>query len=149
MEVSALKAIRVPIQPFVTIHEDTSSGFGRVHVNCYSMKETELVKSCLEWLQWKGIFAWRVNNVGIYNKKSGGYFFHGLAGVSDILGILPVKVEDGKPVGALLAVECKVGKNEPTEDQHHFLQTINEKGGIGVWVTSLEELQEDLRSLGV
>jgi hypothetical protein len=105
------------------------------------MRETDLVKSCLEWLSYHGIYCWRNNTAGIYSKKSGGYFFHGMRGVGDIVGILP----DGR----FLSVECKVGTNKPTEHQTEFMKKIAENNGVAIWVSSLDELRVDLVGLGI
>jgi hypothetical protein len=77
----------------------------------------------------------------VYNKKSGGYFFHGMKGGGDILGIIPN--------GTFLSIECKVGKNKPTAHQEKFMKNIAKNNGIAIWVTSLEELQSDLAGLGI
>lgn len=109
------------------------------------MKETDIVRDCLQYLQYRGIMSWRQNTTGIFNAKSGGYYFHGRKGVSDILGVFPQTVEiEGKKVvqGLFLAIEVKMPKKNPTPDQHKFLDEINSKGGIGICVHSVEELDD-------
>lgn len=101
--------------------------------------ESAVVKSCLEYLKLRGIFAFRVNTAGIYNAKSGGYYFHGLAGVSDILGILP----DGR----FLAVECKSAKGKVSPHQQDFLDQITNNDGVACVVRSVDELAEDLKEV--
>jgi hypothetical protein len=55
-----------------------------------SAKETDLVRACLGWLALHRVKAWRMNNTGIFDPARKVFrTFHGLAGVSDILGILP------------------------------------------------------------
>lgn len=107
------------------------------------MKETEIVKACLHYLKLKGVYAWRNNTVGIFSKKSGGYFFHGLRGVADILGIVPQQCPCALQ-GVLLAIEVKKPGNRPTNDQSAFLGQIKERGGISMVVHSVDELKEEL-----
>jgi len=56
-------------------------------------------------------------------------------GVSDILGVYRVKVEDlikwnVKEVGVFLAIEVKAPGKEPSDNQDKFLQAIKNNGGI-------------------
>lgn len=111
------------------------------------MKESEIVKDCLEYLSARGILAWRQNTTGIFNAKSGGYYFHGKKGVSDLLGVFVQEVTvDKKKVkmGIFLAVEVKMPKKKPSEHQELFLKEVNDRGGIGLCVHSVEELHEAL-----
>ena len=114
-------------------------------------RETDVLSSCLEWLRMKGVWCWRQNQ-GAIPLKSGGYRrFVGLKGVADILGILPQTVcvvgDDG-PVtfGNLLAVETKRHGENPRPEQVEFLRLVNERGGVGVCVHSVSELEEALAS---
>jgi hypothetical protein len=103
--------------------------------------ESAIVSSCLEFLAWKGIEAWRQNQ-GAIPIAGGGYRrFTGKRGLSDIIGIL----DDGR----WLAVEAKLPGNKPTADQDGFLDMIFRKGGVATWVTSVTELEADLREAGV
>lgn len=106
------------------------------------MKESELVKSILEYLVWKKIFAWR-NNTGAVvaeNKGKKRFFRFGLVGSADILAILP-------PNGRLLAIECKREGNVPTEAQRRFLEQIKASGGLATVVYSLADVEEALKDL--
>lgn len=100
------------------------------------LTEREILRQCLDYLEMIGIFAFRVNNMGTYNKKSGGYFFHGTKGVPDILGIIQN--------GYMMGIEVKRPGKHLSEDQHLFLKRINDEGGFGVCVHSLDELVEAL-----
>lgn len=100
------------------------------------MPESDVVRSCLDYLKIRGIFAWR-QNAGVIPLANGGVRFSGLRGVSDILGILP----DGR----FLAVECKSAKGKTSEHQDAFLDQIAANGGVACVVRSVEELAEDLR----
>lgn len=103
-----------------------------------SMSETEILKACLDYLHTINVFVWRNNNVGIYNQKTGKYYFHGIKGVSDILGIYK---------GKFLAVEVKTPDGKLSEDQQLFLDKVDEEGGNALIVRSVDELIEDLSNL--
>lgn len=105
--------------------------------------EREIQNACMKWLALKGIFHFRHNNVGIFNPKTKGYFFHGLHGVSDIIGIF-TQNHEGARFGCLLAIEVKTPDKNPTPSQQLFLKEVNERGGIGICVHSVEELEEKL-----
>lgn len=100
-------------------------------------KESDIVRACLEYLKHRGIFSWRNNTAGIFNQKTGGYFFHGIAGVSDILGIIPNS-------GKLLAVECKTAKGRLSPAQEIFQTMISDNEGIAITARSVDELAHDL-----
>jgi hypothetical protein len=112
-------------------------------------RETDVLSACLQWLQMKGVWCWRQNQ-GAIPLKGGGYRrFVGLKGVADILGILPQTVRvvgDDGPVtfGNLLAVETKRLGENPRPEQEEFLRQVNERGGVGVCVHSVGELEEML-----
>lgn len=99
--------------------------------------EKEVLNSCRQYLELKGFLVVRHNNIGVFNKKSGGYFFHGQKGVSDLLCC--------SPKGIFVAVETKVKGKKPTPEQSAFLQRVNDLGGVGCWVTSIEDLEADLK----
>jgi hypothetical protein len=87
------------------------------------------------------VLAWRQNTGAFTSEYRGKRRFHrfGLCpGSSDIIGILPG--------GRFLAVECKVGKNKPTPSQESFLREVNESGGLGLCVWSVDELMDELDS---
>lgn len=104
--------------------------------------ENDVVKGCLSLLAACRIPAWRINNVGIFDQAKGRYRFNGTHGIPDILGLLP---KDG---GQFLGVECKHGKNKPSEAQTAILETINQAGGLGVVVWSVDDLASVLRDMG-
>ena len=112
-------------------------------------RESDVLSGCLQWLQLKGVWCWRQNQ-GAIPLKGGGYRrFVGLKGVADILGILPQTVRvvgDHGPVtfGNLLAVETKRRGEKPRPEQEEFLRQVNARGGVGVCVHSVSELQKVL-----
>ena len=108
-------------------------------------KESDIQKACLEWLHYQGIFAWRSNQVPVPLKGGGFRRFVGLRGVSDILGILPQRCSCALQ-GVFLAVEVKrprTGRLSP--EQKAFLAKVNDLGGLGIVVTSVEDLEEQLQ----
>ena len=115
-----------------------------------STRETDLVRACLDWLALHRIKAWRMNNTGIFDPARKVFrSFHGERGVPDILGIFPqtVRLDDGSTVtfGNFLGVECKRPGEKPRPEQEMFLREIRDRGGIGLCVHSLTELEEQLR----
>jgi hypothetical protein len=115
-----------------------------------STKETDLVRACLDWLAFHRVLAWRANNTGIYDPARKSFrSFHGLKGVPDILAILPraVALGDGGviTIGSFLGVECKRPGQRPRPEQAAFLREVQARGGIGVCVHSLRELEQHLQ----
>lgn len=104
--------------------------------------ETVVVRQCLDFLALYGIFAWRVNNTGIYDPTRKVFrTFHGLKGVSDILGVL-------EPGGRFLAVECKRPGEKLKPAQEAFQSTVTAAGGLALVVTDVKELEAHLREEG-
>lgn len=92
------------------------------------------------WLSLQKCFFFVHDSVGIYdpvrkqfrtNKSP-----YRVKGVSDILGIWE---------GKFLAIEVKAGRNRPTEDQVAFIDTVNDRGGIGIIAWCLEDVQRALK----
>jgi len=86
----------------------------------------------------------------VFDPKIGAFRrFAGLRGVSDILGILPQNTEvsgydQPQTFGNLLAIEVKRPGKKPTDDQACFLAEVNRRGGIGVCVHGVDELEREL-----
>lgn len=115
----------------------------------FTFTESDVLSACLDYLHLRGILAWRTNNTGVFDPAKKVFrTFRGLKGVSDILGIVtqPMTLATGQEImqGIILAVETKKPGNKPTPDQEWFLDEVNRRGGIGVWVTSVQELEEKL-----
>jgi hypothetical protein len=113
-------------------------------------KETDLVRACLDWLALHGVMAWRANNTGVFDPVKKVYrSFHGRKGVADILGVLSRSAPGGgdgpETVGLFLAVEVKRPGERPRADQEAFLDDIRRRGGVGLCVHSLTELEAGLR----
>lgn len=96
--------------------------------------ESEVLKECLSVLKEMNIFCWR-QNTGAFQTKNGGFFRSSMAGVSDILGILP----DGR----FLAVECKREKGGIlSSKQIEFLGKVDQNKGVAIVASDAEKLRE-------
>lgn len=96
--------------------------------------ESEILKECLSVLKEMKIFCWR-QNTGAFQTKNGGFFRSSIAGVSDILGVLPN--------GRFLAVECKREKGGVvSEAQKNFLSQIDSNGGLAIVSNNAESLKK-------
>ena len=101
--------------------------------------ESEILKECLSVLKEMKIFCWR-QNTGAFQTKNGGFFRSSMAGISDILGILP----DGR----FLAVECKREKGGILSDkQIEFLGNIDKNKGVSIVARDSEKLREILTNI--
>lgn len=104
------------------------------------MRESDVLKACLDYLKYRGFFIWRQNQGAIPTADGGFRRFAGLRGVSDILGVLPA--------GRFLAVEVKRPGGKKSPEQDAFLSRVAELGGFASCVSSVEELASDLKEEG-
>lgn len=74
--------------------------------------------SALKELEWRGVDAWRQNNIAVRRRT-----FIGRYGVSDIMGFC-------KRTGRIVAVEVKTANDRLSDDQIKFLNDIKTAGGI-------------------
>lgn len=106
------------------------------------MSEADLVQAVVELIALKGGVAIRINSgMRVIEDADGSrrVFKGAKKGTSDVLALYR---------GRFLAIECKVGKNQATEDQLRFLDDVYEKGGIAMIVRDgLEELERVLNLL--
>ncbi len=105
-------------------------------------KESPVVKAVLVYLYHRpDVIAWR-NNTGAYKTEEGQYIRYGYKGSADILGVIA-------PHGRFLAVECK-GVDEKgrlqkqTDDQKHFQQEVEAKGGLYILAGCIEDVEDML-----
>ena len=110
--------------------------------------ERDIQRGCLEWLSAKGVLSWRSNQIPVPLKDGGFRKFAGLKGVADILGIVrqDVMLLDRSiiPMGVFLAVEVKGPKGKLSEEQEWFLEEVRRRGGIGLCVRSVDDLEAQL-----
>ena len=99
-------------------------------------KESEILKSILEYLTLRGVFHWRQNVISqaLYSNGKRRYVKAAFPGVSDILGILP----DGRA----LAIEVKRPGERPTLDQQAFLLAVNANKAVGFVATSVDDVRK-------
>ena len=106
--------------------------------------EREVVKACLEYLELRGVYAYRQNTgAAEYADNTGRRRFvrYGKPGISDIIGVLPG--------GRFIAVECKAPGGRLSEHQTEFLKDIERMGGLAVIARSVEDLEKIFRQQGV
>jgi hypothetical protein len=97
------------------------------------MRESYVVKACIEWLHLNGCFVWR-NNTGAYkHHESGAYIRYGLTGSADIIGV--------NPKGRFIAVECKSDKGKLSESQYAFGAKVKVRRGVYVLARSIDDLE--------
>lgn len=102
-----------------------------------AIKESDLVKMCLDYLRMRKIFCYR-NNTGGMKTERGGFIRFGAVGSPDIVMVIN---------GKYIALEIKTEKGQQSEGQKQFQQELEKAGGIYLLVRSLEQLEYDLRHL--
>ncbi len=99
------------------------------------MTETALLSRLLLRASALGMRLFR-NNVGLLRDANGRPVRYGLCvGSSDLIGWTPytVKPEDvGRTLALFTAIEAKIGRNQPTEAQGHFLDVVRAAGGVAI-----------------
>jgi VRR-NUC domain len=106
--------------------------------------EKKIESLMLDWLNaQKGIFAFKVNTVGIYDTEKQVYRKnrnpHVHLGTPDILCCA---------WGLFIAIEVKKPGNKATDHQKLFLKTVSHKGfGFAICVSSLEALMGYIESI--
>jgi hypothetical protein len=114
-----------------------------------AMTESELQQTIIDTLVFDGWLVLRVNGGGmsledryvVFSRWTALGYGEFTKGVADVLAFRP----DAKP----LAVECKVGKNQPTAEQEYFLQAWEQAGGDSIVARQLEDLQPYLQRMVV
>lgn len=107
-------------------------------------KEADIQRQCLDWLRLWGALPVRVNSGSRpwTDAKGRRRFFsmNSEPGCSDVLCLLP----DGR----WAAIEFKRPGGTPRPEQESFLAAVRQRRGIGLVVTSLDELRAGLRAEG-
>ena len=101
------------------------------------MKEKEIQRAIIEYLQWQKIFCWKQNNAGI-QKPDGHFIPSGMRGVPDILCIIQ---------GRFVGIEVKVEGRYQSPAQREFQQRCENAGGIYLLVHSVDEVEKAIRKL--
>jgi len=104
-------------------------------------RESDVVIAISQWLTARGIPHWRIN-CGALPTQQGQLVRFGAKGMSDFYAI----ASGGKSIW----IECKRPEGGTvSEHQKRFLDCINQNGGIGIVVTSIESLEAQLKGAGV
>lgn len=96
----------------------------------------QLVRQIIDYLNYRGHFVQRTNSGAIrINTPTNNRFIKlSMAGTADITGCS----KDGK----FLAIECKIGKNKPTDLQNAYLEEIRKRGGIAIVAYNLDDVMD-------
>lgn len=100
--------------------------------------ESAIVSACIKWLYWHGCFVWR-HNTGMLRDAENRPIRFGLKGSADIIGMTPK--------GRFLAVECKAGKKDLTEDQLGFKSKVLSRGGLYLLARGTDDLEQNKREI--
>lgn len=103
--------------------------------------EKQIENAILQFLNYQpGVFAFKINTMGVYDQKIGGYRRLSkwiLPGTPDILACVD---------GRLLAIECKSAKGKQTAHQKIFeSRLISKSNGLYFVVRSIQDAQDALR----
>jgi len=102
--------------------------------------EKQIENSILQWLLYKGIYAWKTKTVGTFDVRTKRFLKPSRlyrTGVSDIIGLLP-------PNGKLFAIEVKTKKGRLQENQKAFIDEIKARGGIAFVARSVDDVEKEL-----
>lgn len=94
------------------------------------MKESEIQKQCLNYLQVSGFFAWK-NHVGSIPTHGRGRATNPAAGSPDIMAIKN---------GLFYAIEVKTPTGKVSKHQYGWLEKAHKHGAIAMVVRSLDDL---------
>ena len=102
------------------------------------IKEKDLVKSALDYLNIRKIFCWRHNTGAILSEYKGKTRFmrFGQVGSPDIFALIN---------GDLFGLECKGTGGKQSPDQKNYQKRFEKAGGIYLLIYSLEDLEMGLR----
>lgn len=100
-----------------------------------AVPEADVLAGCLQLLAVhpKIAFAYR-RNVGGFTTECGDFVKFGFAGQADISAMR-------KGSGRLIEIEVKRPGKAPTAKQNQWLYAVNQGGGYGIWVDSVDRLK--------
>lgn len=109
--------------------------------------ESDLQQSIIDALTYDGWLVLRVNGGGmsledryvVFGRWTALGYGEFTKGVADVMAF--------QPGVAPLAIECKVGDNQPTVEQGYFLEAWEQAGGVSIVARRLEDLQPHLRRM--
>jgi len=101
--------------------------------------EKEIENQILGYLVNRGIFCWKNDTVGVFDRNIGEYrkqsAYH-RKGIPDILSCLPG--------GRMLAIEVKTPTGRVSKEQEFIISRINELGGIAFVARNIEDVEKNL-----
>jgi hypothetical protein len=100
----------------------------------FIIKETELQADILDYLDYKGVKAWRNNTGGYY--RNGRYIGYGVLGSPDIIGIMSN--------GQFLGIETKTDKAALTKRQQEWHKDARRNNALIITARRLEDVTEKL-----
>lgn len=95
--------------------------------------ERDLQSAIIQLLNLKGHFVWKTVNRG-FKLETGAWIPPANQGVPDIVGLTKT--------GVFLGIEVKVKGNKATAAQEAFLEEIRRRGGVGLTVYSISEVED-------
>jgi hypothetical protein len=101
------------------------------------VRELQVERDCITWLNQNGFYAWKNASVGIYDEKTQSYrkpHPFQIKGVSDC-----VCISDS---GVVWFIEFKAPNGVQSKDQTNFEAQIKKRSGNYIVVRSLEELKD-------
>jgi len=101
--------------------------------------EKPIENQILNLLNLLGVYCWKNQSVGIYDKAKGVYRKsnnkHHINGVADIIGVIS---------GRFLAIEVKSKTGTLSQDQKLFIMKVNEEGGVAFVARSPADVLKNL-----
>lgn len=67
-----------------------------------------------------------------------------VAGTSDLIGFRSLQVTQdmvGKTIAQFIAIEVKKPGERPRENQIAYLNMVNKRGGVGIWVDNVDKVE--------
>ncbi len=105
-----------------------------------SAYENGLTKAILTYLAYKGVFAWRQNNGGVYDPTRKSYRANSsMAGVPDIIGI----TRDGR----FLGIEVKSKSGRQSDHQKEFEKKCKDNNGIYILARDMDGFMQEYENL--
>lgn len=104
------------------------------------MREKDLEMLVLDYLNKRGIFAFKIQTVGIWDADKKVYRNLSkfcLRGTSDILGVMPN--------GRFLAIEMKGPKGRATQEQLAFISKVKRQGGVAFIARGIEDIDKEFK----
>lgn len=95
------------------------------------IKEKDIQKQILDYLDIKRIFHYKSNNVGIFRRDTGSYIPSGVLGLPDIICVIK---------GIYIGIEVKVPGGKQSDNQKAFQESLEKAGGIYILAYSLDDL---------